>query len=460
MEGINIVTENQIDRISSEFFTKLQTKTRVDELDADIMRTDWCDEIISRIHYIDNIFTNPKRFLEIEELILDIEKAKKADVDSVKHLSKHSDFISDFDEEKNMVIPKKLMNSIKEDTYDLYENRFAYTLVLLIEDLIYRFETYEDDKETNIKERFFYGGDTQVDNEKIECQISMTASTKFNNKTGLPPRIKEKIDVVKNALIGWQHSVLYKDLKKRRVAQVQNPIKRTNTILKNPNFQQAAELWDFLYSYSVGTRNNESGESTDLINEETTKLVNNSLLIYYLIMKRMNTKGQIDNQNYREEIKAASLEMMNNSMAMLMQMDANYSKEDMMSEAGKSYEKIIKEKGADASEISNKIKETIKDYLDKVNYSFFAFGKDGIELQKAEAPVEEKDLTEASVNADTLNNIGTADTKSAISEEEQTNEEQAPDVQPEQDKNEKTAVDDDDDDDSFDLPKQKEEKNE
>ena len=49
---------------------------------------------------------------------MDIEKAKKADVDSVKHLSKHSDFISDFDEEKNMVIPKKLMNSIKEDTYE------------------------------------------------------------------------------------------------------------------------------------------------------------------------------------------------------------------------------------------------------------------------------------------------------------------------------------------------------
>lgn len=392
--GISIVTENEIDRASKTFFENLTTKARVDELDADVLKTDWCDEIISRLHYLDNIFNNPKRFLEIEELILDIEKAKKADVDSVKHLSKHSDFISDFDEERDMVIPNKIMNSIKEDTFDLYENRFAYSLALLIEDLIYRFETFNDDKKTNVKERFFYSGDSKVDDEDIECRITMAARTTYDQKTGVPPRVKQKIETIKNSLNAWKHSALYVDLKRRRVPMVQNPIKRTNTILKNPNFQQAIQLWDYLYNYSIGTRNNETGESSDLINEETTKLINNSLLVYYLVMKRMNTNSNVDSKNYDSDLKKATLDMINNSTAMLMSLDQNFSRDDMIETAVQAYDNVQKVKGADASVIGEKIRETIKEYIDKVNDSFFSFNEEGIVIddENNKKATEKKDM--------------------------------------------------------------------
>lgn len=388
--GISIVTENEIDRASKAFFENLSTKSRVDELDADVLKSDWCDEIISRLHYLDNIFNNPKRFLEVEELILDIEKAKKADVDSVKHLSKHSDFISEFDEERDMVIPKKIMNSIKEDTFDLYENRFAYSLVLLIEDLIFRFETYNDDKKTNVKERFFYSGDSKVDDEDIECRITMASRTSYDKTTGMPPRIKQKIETIKNSLSVWQHSAMYVDLKRRRVPMVQNPIKRTNTILKNPNFQQAIQLWDYLYNYSVGTRNNETGESTDLLNEETTKIINNSLLVYYLVMKRMNTNSTVDSKNYTSELKKASIDMINNSTAMLMALDQNFTRDDMVDTAVQAYDNVKKEKGADASVISDKIRETVKEYIDKVNNSFFSFSEEGLVMDDGEKKDEPK----------------------------------------------------------------------
>ena len=37
-------------------------------------------------------------------------------------------------------------------------------------------------------------------------------------------------------------------LEKQHAIPVIPPIKKTNLILKNPNFQMATKLWDFLYS--------------------------------------------------------------------------------------------------------------------------------------------------------------------------------------------------------------------
>lgn len=380
MAEIDVVTESDIARTSKEFYTNLNTNIRVDEIDGDVLRTDWCDQILNTAHYIDNIFGNPKRFLEVEELIVDIEKSKKVDSDSVKHLSKHSNFISDFDEEEDRVQPNKIMNAIKEDTFDLYENRFAYSLVNLIADLIFRFEHFNDDRKSQVNERFFYAGNTHVKEEDIECKITMASIAKYDEKTGLPPRVKSKVDQIKNYLTVWQHSAMYKDLKRRRVPNVTHPIKRTNTILKNPNFQAAVQLWDFLYNYKIGERNNETGESSELISEESANLVNNSMLIYYLIMKRMNTKTPVDRQSFNVPLQEATVGMLNSVASLMMELNKSMKKEDLMGAAGAAYEHVKNLKGADASEISEKIKKTIKEFIDTVNYSYFELDEEGISI--------------------------------------------------------------------------------
>ena len=46
-----------------------------------------------------------------------------------------------------------------------------------------------------------------------------------------------------------RNSDVYKILKKLNVARVIPPIKKTNVILKNTNFQYAMKLWDYLQSH-------------------------------------------------------------------------------------------------------------------------------------------------------------------------------------------------------------------
>ena len=66
-----------------------------------------------------------------------VEKIKKVSLETVKHLAQNTQNIQDLDKNGD-VVPKKLLNVQKEDTIDLYENRFIYTLVKRLEDFIGR----------------------------------------------------------------------------------------------------------------------------------------------------------------------------------------------------------------------------------------------------------------------------------------------------------------------------------
>ena len=49
--------------------------------------------MLETIPYIDNIFRSPNRFIVNEEEVVKIEQAKKITVETIKHLSKNTNFI-------------------------------------------------------------------------------------------------------------------------------------------------------------------------------------------------------------------------------------------------------------------------------------------------------------------------------------------------------------------------------
>ena len=87
------------------------------------------------------------------------------------------------------------------------------------------------------------------------------------------------------------NSDLIKKLEKAHVTFVRSPIKRTNVILKNPNFQKAMELWTFLESYDF---NNVIEENVDDEYEDVSTFrdtMNDSFLLDYLVMNEMLNNG-------------------------------------------------------------------------------------------------------------------------------------------------------------------------
>ena len=91
--------------------------------------TEWIDTLEDCIVALDTIVRNPRKFIVIEEDIVDISLARSISVESVKHLSQHTNLISSVTKD-GMVIPSKILNTSKEESFEIYENRFIYTLLL------------------------------------------------------------------------------------------------------------------------------------------------------------------------------------------------------------------------------------------------------------------------------------------------------------------------------------------
>ena len=113
-----------------DFLEKTESTLRVEtERKETTLDTEWIEMIEDTIQYIDNIFRSPNRFIVNEEEVVKVEQAKKITIETIKHLSKNTNFIQTIDPVTGDVTPSKLLNVRKEESYDTYENRLIYTLV-------------------------------------------------------------------------------------------------------------------------------------------------------------------------------------------------------------------------------------------------------------------------------------------------------------------------------------------
>lgn len=212
----------------------------------------WIEIFEDVLPYIDNILRNPKRFIVNEEEVVKVELSKKVTVESIIHLTQHTNLIQDFDEEKGDVRPSKVLNINKEESLDTYENRFIFTL---LNNMITFFEQHAPlitgDSYYIDKKDAKYEANTKIGNEEVKISLLFSSIDKNINtpesKDG--STIADRLKKIKVQLDGFTCSELYQTLNKLHVAAVRSPIRKTNVILKNPNFQKAVELWNFLQSY-------------------------------------------------------------------------------------------------------------------------------------------------------------------------------------------------------------------
>ena len=129
------VDEGVLDNFANKLNSNMRVKTDYYKEENDI---EWIVVLETLLPYIEKIYRNPKRFITTEEEIVKIESAKKVGVETVKHLAKHTNFIQDLDEDTGDVIPSKLLNVLKEETFNTYENRFIYTLIKRLQEFVRR----------------------------------------------------------------------------------------------------------------------------------------------------------------------------------------------------------------------------------------------------------------------------------------------------------------------------------
>ncbi|MBQ6477479.1 MAG: DUF2357 domain-containing protein [Bacilli bacterium] len=213
---------------------------------------EWLDKIENCMPYIDNILRNPKRFIVNEEEIVKVELAKKTTVESIIHLTQHTNFIQDYNQKTGDVKPSKVLNINKDESFDTYENKFIFTLINNIR-LFYTTRCSETGLNSFFQDKkdLDYTANTKLGTEKVKMKVifsSIDKDTKeVTNSQGMS--IGDRLKKIKNQLDAFTQTELYKTLNRLHVSPVRSPIRKTNVILKNPNFQQAEQLWNYIQTF-------------------------------------------------------------------------------------------------------------------------------------------------------------------------------------------------------------------
>lgn len=216
-----------------------------------VIDMDWVIAFEDVLPYMQKAIDEQRRFIKQVDNVVRVDKAKRITTDSVKHLAQHTNFIAKVEGDK--VTPNKILNIEREESFEIYENRFLFTL-------IHNALRFVDDKYANLK-----NAPTDSYNEvKMKRRLVLNEQVVDFNLEYINENhetLAEDLDVIdlstlsdfdrirriRQTLNDFLATPLMKALVKCNL--VHPPIQQTNLLKKNPNFKKAVELWNFLESY-------------------------------------------------------------------------------------------------------------------------------------------------------------------------------------------------------------------
>jgi len=227
----------------NKFYLKNITETKMfDE--------EWVKTLEALCPSIDKIIRNPKLTIRYEEEVVVVEKAKKTNSASVRHLASHTQLIREVKD--GDVTPKKILTTFAEEEIATYENRFIMTLIERVYLFVKkRHDVIKENVESFQNDHLNYTSNFKIQDEDVELKIDMRIKRDLDNDKINKHNIM-LLERVYNLLIligGFRSSQFMKDMKKAR--KVNPPIMKTNVILKNPDFRNAYTLWLFLDRYNA-----------------------------------------------------------------------------------------------------------------------------------------------------------------------------------------------------------------
>lgn len=358
---------------------KENTKSFLKKLESNMMYSsnyvggmlsfEWLDEIEYACPFIDNVIRKPKIALVREEEVTKIEKAKKINVSSVKDLSRHTEYIKRHDKVTGDIEPDKILDIRNEETYNTYENRFLYTLYNQLVSFVLSKEEELNNFNIRDEKTLEYKAKTNSLEDKVNIQIKLSTESLPTNKVDkkLVEQVKNaklRLKRVKDYMSSWQRSDMIKALDRAKVPFVNPPIKKTNVILKNPNFRVAAALWEYLNKY-------ESKEDiNDNLNNEGNEILkgflDHSFLIDFLILDSIDKSKREQKKRLAERAILLLTEEVHRIIALLINMGMNIEEEKLLEMISKEIKQEKQERLVGIDDVKKKFKKEMDEYLERI----------------------------------------------------------------------------------------------
>lgn len=293
MKDLNILKLASIEREKSvQFLGQIDSKLLMDVSKSRVTENnEWIDMVEFTMPYLEKALTKQIKNIVTEEEIIKIELIKKVTVESVKHLAKNVNLVDRYNQQSGEVVPKKILNDYKEETFLTYENRFLYTLIKLIEDFIYlREKQSPNEYKGKNYQKANYEASIKLKKEKVNVNVEYNSEvlTGIRKKDGSAERIAD----IKKKLKVLKQTDVYVTLVSKKATYVKAPLKMTNVLLKNVNFQYAVKLWNYL-SEQIELNDKITNESSEFEEKGMVKkLLDEDIFLMHSIFKSTDLENQ------------------------------------------------------------------------------------------------------------------------------------------------------------------------
>ena len=323
---------------------------------------EWLDLMEDTIRYIDNILRNPNRFIINEDEIVKVELAKRVTVDSIKHLARHTNLIQEFDEKTDDVKPSKILNINKEESFNTYENRVIYTLIVNMETFI-EFKKKKILEASHLKDdkAIQYKAASIVGNEKISIELSMKSTLHESKRDGEKngDDLATRIDKLNQRIIDLKSTAVFKDLQKQHIALIRPPVKKTNVILKNVNFQYAMKLWNYLQDHFADEDKREHKDKNYEDNGELRDFFDETFLLSYLALCTLNKESY--------DVKLAKERVVAQVIQKIVDLNASLSEQELKDMIGEQISIVKYKNNATTEGIEKVYRKHIEKYMTRIN---------------------------------------------------------------------------------------------
>ena len=223
---------------------------------------EWISAIEEALPSLHHVVMNPRKFIEEDREIVNMAMARNITTESLRHLIQHSNLIDKYDED-GTVIPNRILNVFKEESLNIYENRFICTLIAELQHFVNKrynviFENTKDELGAFFKMESIIDNYTETVDYKLQVNIRDKQSVEKNEKDN--DDIFQRLVKVHRQVNGLASTEFITEM--RTMPSVRHPIVKTNAIKKNMYYKACYKLWNFIYSY------NKVGYTVDLVKRE------------------------------------------------------------------------------------------------------------------------------------------------------------------------------------------------
>lgn len=348
-----------------------------------IFDENWIETLESYFPSLDQIVRNPKSTIKYENEIVPIEKAKKTDSLSIRHLSANTHLIKEVDGDQ--IRPKKILTTYSDIDYATYENRMVSSL---IQRLFYfvrsRYEVIKEFGDSFQQKALYFKADFPFNKGELSFDLKLNVKEELDNQeiNEYNKRLLNRVERLEKLVSGFMGSNFMKDLK--NTPRVRTPIMKTIVIQKNVHYKNCYMLWLFLDRYNTLAYETEIQEKEmkldkDYLNSVYQDVITNLTSILYHQEKRKLEYNEFDKIKRKKAVKVIKDIEINPLLEEEFEIEDNNINQYYLEQSKKLFRQSLEYHEATSSTYEVALKRALRETIEFSNqlyHDFFEFEKE------------------------------------------------------------------------------------